>query len=210
MTQSQREAGERARRLHPSELSAARQVLAEAFLGYPLMQYAQPRESRRLAACQVLYGAILRDALRYGEIWTTAERTAIACWLPPATCHASTWRQARAGMLRLALWPGPRGLERLMAYDRVGQVLHHRGAPMAHWYLAVVGVAPKHQGRGLARGVLEPVWIRADAEGLPCYLETHDPANVPRYEHYGFRVTEMRELRGRPVRIWGMLRPVGG
>ena len=31
---------------------------------------------------------------------------------------------------------------------------------------------------------------RADQAGLPCYLETSDPANIPFYERFGFSVSD--------------------
>lgn len=37
---------------------------------------------------------------------------------------------------------------------------------------------------------MKPMLARIDEEGLPCYLETLDGANVPLYEHLGFRKAE--------------------
>ena len=49
-------------------------------------------------------------------------------------------------------------------------------------------MAPSHRGRGLGRALLQPVLDRADADGVPCYLETAQPTNVTFYERLGFRV----------------------
>lgn len=192
------------RRLAADDWSLALATLTRAFQQYPMMVDTAPDPARRIAAAEVLYGAILHDCFSQGEVWATPHCRAIACWLPPERAYPGFWRQAWAGMWRLAFWPGPRGLLRLMAYDQVGQALHHQFAGDPHWYLSVIGVDPGFQRQGLAGQLLRPALERAQAAGLPCYLETHDPVNVPLYERFGFRVCEERVVRGRPVRVWGM------
>jgi ribosomal protein S18 acetylase RimI-like enzyme len=56
-----------------------------------------------------------------------------------------------------------------------------------HWVLDALGVDPAHQQRGVAGALLRRVLIHADADRLPCYVITHNPANVAFYEHFGFR-----------------------
>ena len=68
------------------------------------------------------------------------------------------------------------------------EALHHREMPDPHWYVMVLGVAPAFQGQGYARSLMQPLFDRADLEGLPCYLETTQPKNVGLYERFGFRV----------------------
>ncbi len=66
----------------------------------------------------------------------------------------------------------------------------------------VVGVAPEARGQGLARALLEPMMNRADASGLPCYLETAQPDNVDFYEYFGFKkVVEVVEPQS-GLRLW--------
>jgi predicted GNAT family acetyltransferase len=52
-----------------------------------------------------------------------------------------------------------------------------------------VGTRPEGRGRGLASTLITAVTDRCDAEGVPAYLESSDPANVPLYERHGFSVT---------------------
>ncbi len=66
----------------------------------------------------------------------------------------------------------------------------------------VLGVAPEAQGKGLARAFLQPMIDRADAAGLPCYLETANGANIPFYERMGFHlVTDFVEPQS-SLRLW--------
>jgi hypothetical protein len=47
---------------------------------------------------------------------------------------------------------------------------------------------------------------RADAEGLPCYLDTFQPRNVPLYQKHGFEITIEEVEPNSGVRGWGFLR----
>ena len=47
--------------------------------------------------------------------------------------------------------------------------------------------------------LLEPGLARADAEGLPCYLESSNPLNVGLYERHGFEVTREHHLPDGPL-----------
>ena len=93
----------------------------------------------------------------------------------------------------------PIGIRVLSAIERA-----HPREP--HHYLAVLGIDPPYQGRGLATRLLSPTLARADDEGLTAYLETAKESNVALYRRYGFEVT--RDLRvGDAPPIWLMTRP---
>ena len=48
---------------------------------------------------------------------------------------------------------------------------------------------------------------RADTSGLPCYLETTNPQDVPLYQKFGFTIASEGEIPGSSVWMWGMVRP---
>jgi ribosomal protein S18 acetylase RimI-like enzyme len=193
-------------RLEPSEYDRARTALARAFFNYDLMRYAADDDRRRGPGVTTLYGAILWDCLRHGEVSVTADVVGAACWLPPEVPMSTFFRQVRAGMLALPLRFGIRGFRRLLAYDAVAQRLHHQYAPMPHWYLAAIGVEPQHQGKGVGGALMQPILQRADAAGLHCYLETQKESNVRLYEKHGFAVSEKVIPSGHPIPVWAMLR----
>jgi len=148
----------------------------------------------------------LWDCLRFGEVYVTPSVIGAACWLPPDKSDFTFLRQVRAGMLQLPLRFGTRGFNRLVAYDRVARRLHHEHARGPHWYLAAIGVEPEHQGQGVGGALMQPILSRADAQGAPCYLETHREDNVRLYERHGFLVVSKCDVAGHPIGVWAMLR----
>ena len=74
-----------------------------------------------------------------------------------------------------------------------------------HWYLAVLGTDPRHQGRGVGPALLAPILARCDADRVLAYLESSKRSNVPFYERHGFRMVGELAIEGGPV-IWRMLR----
>ncbi|KXZ46417.1 hypothetical protein GPECTOR_44g90 [Gonium pectorale] len=63
-------------------------------------------------------------------------------------------------------------------------------------YVSVMGVRPSRQGRGLGSALLAFLCDRADAAGLPMYIEATSPRNQLLYERFGFRLLEA--WRGNP------------
>jgi ribosomal protein S18 acetylase RimI-like enzyme len=194
-------------RLTAEHLDHATHVLGRAFENYPLMVYALPDAARRLRGVLQLYGSILRYGLARGEIYTTEGVMGAACWLPPNRAFPSFLGMVRAGMLRVPFRFGWAGFQRLSAVDQVATELHRIHAPGPHWYLWAIGVDPEHQGRGVAGNLMQPIFARADADALPCYLETHKEANVRIYERYGFGVAAQSRVADYPGNIWAMTRP---
>ncbi len=184
----------------------ARTVMARAFEDYPLLRYVVPDDRWRLRLASALYGAVIRYCLAYGESFTTPEVEGTACWLPPDRPFPTFFRMVRAGMLKLPFQFGWTSFAKLDAFDKVAQRMHHEYAPGPHWYLWAIGVARERQGQGLGAGLMRPILAQADAEGLPCYLETHKELNTLIYARLGFRVAGTSGVPGHPGTIWGMLR----
>jgi GNAT superfamily N-acetyltransferase len=69
---------------------------------------------------------------------------------------------------------------------------------------------PDWQRQGLGGELMGTVFEIADAEGLPCYLETETEVNVAYYRRHGFDVRTEWDLRTDDSvgpHMWGMLRP---
>jgi ribosomal protein S18 acetylase RimI-like enzyme len=189
-------------------ISDARRIavlFARAFQDDPLMRYAIPDARQRRRLLPTLMGLNVRYGCRYGEVYHTPDYTGAAIWLPPGQTAYTLWRMLRAGMfvapLRLP-WPM---LRRLATVESRAQALHERYTPGSHWYLAQIGVEPALQRQGVASRLLRPMLARADAAGLPCYLETENPANIGIYQRYGFQVVAEDAVVNGP-HIWAMVR----
>ncbi len=166
-------------------LDDAAAALARAFQDDPLQTYVLPDPAERAARSPGHFAPILRYGLRFGEVWTTeGAPLGAAVWLPPGEWEVTPERAAAAGLDDLPRAIGEGAAERFFA--ALGAVEpYHREIP-PHWYLMVIGVAPEGRGRGLGRALIQPMLDRADAAGVPCYLETAQPGNVAFYEHLGF------------------------
>ncbi len=193
-------------RLDAAGYGQASAALARAFFDYNLMAYAAPDAARRSSGVAALYGAILADSFRWGEVYVTRDVVGAACWLPPHKAHTTLMRQIRSGMLQLPLRFGPTAFRRLLPYDAVTRKLHHTHAPMPHWYLAAIGVEPERQGQGVGGALMQPILARADRERLACYLETHRESNVRLYEKHGFEISTRVDMPAGGPSVWAMLR----
>jgi uncharacterized protein YjiS (DUF1127 family) len=69
-------------------------------------------------------------------------------------------------------------------------------------------VRPEAQGRGAGSALLARGLARADAEGLPAYLEATSRRNAALYARHGFEVQAIVEAEGYPEIIL-MWRPAG-
>ena len=198
---------ERLSRAHRRE---ARDVLARAFDDDPVFRYLYPTPRRRRLAAGGLLAATTRDALPFGEVWGAFDDHAlvgVAAWLPDGGLPQSAMRQARllAGASAAFLTPSTvaEGLRYIGGMHR----LHPREP---HWYLAVLGVEPIWQGRGVGARLLAATLARLDAEGVPAYLETSKQSNVAWYgrRRFATRVETSPARRGPP--IWTMWREPSG
>ncbi|MGW0433875.1 GNAT family N-acetyltransferase [Micromonospora sp. NPDC003197] len=79
---------------------------------------------------------------------------------------------------------GPYAPRIMLVLELTGQ-RHPRAEP--HWYLQQMVVVPQFRGRGLGGAMLRHQLARADAAGVPTYLEASNPRNRALYERYGFR-----------------------
>jgi ribosomal protein S18 acetylase RimI-like enzyme len=85
---------------------------------------------------------------------------------------------------------------------------HPRKPP--HWYLAVMGVDPQWQGRGIGSKLMRPALETLDAEGMPAYLEASTPRSRALYERHGFAVTGEFNLPSGGPPLWQMWREPAG
>lgn len=181
-------------------------ALARAFQDDPLMRYAIPDANERRRILPWLISFNVRYGCHYGEVYATPGFAGAAIWLPPEHPTFTFWRMVRAGMLRVPLRLGWPILRRMMAVEGTAAMLHTRCMPGKHWYLSQIGVEPSHQRRGVASRLLRPMLARIDADGLSCYLETENEANITLYQRFGFRVVAEDAVDDGGPHIWAMLR----
>jgi GNAT superfamily N-acetyltransferase len=181
-------------------------VLARAFYDDPPFAWVLPDPATRQTRLERIFVTMLRPEIP-GEgtvevAWSGDRIAGGAIWMAPGRWPPGIGEQ-------LAALPGyVRALGRRFraGADLTGALAKaHPHDP--HWYLSVIGVDPGDQGRGIAGSLLRSRLRHCDAAGLPAYLESSKPGNVPLYGHFGFRTAGTPDLpRGAPV-ITTMWRP---
>jgi ribosomal protein S18 acetylase RimI-like enzyme len=190
-------------RLGPGELDAAAALLARAFSDDPVLSFLLG--PGREGELRLIFGALSRDASRFGEVAGVRADGAlagVAVWLAPGAHPLSLRRELRAlpDWGRLAR-THPRAVPRLLRASRTLDALH---PPEPHWFLSLLGVEPGLQRRGIGRGLVDPGLRRAEGMGVPVHLDTGRPDNVAWYRRLGFEVSaEVRAVPGAPP-SWGM------
>ena len=143
-----------------------------------------------------------------GEVHTTKDLNAGACWLLPGKCSFTLARIVISKFqLPLALFSFP-SLARNRAmgiFDYLEKVQRNCIAE-PHYYLMVLGVSPQMQGKGIGTKLIEPVLQRADALGYKCYLETETEINIKFYEKNGFHVEREFIVPRHGIKFWAMIR----
>ena len=198
-------------RLAKTQIREAGEVLARALYDDPLTVWVEPNSARRARVLPWSMAVYARYGHRYGEVYTTAEAVGgAAIWIPPGKFPISLVGLMLAGYVLRPLKGGLAGFVRAMSAMGYVEGLHKQHVPRPHWYLLFLGVDPPHQGQGVGGALVQPVLARADAEGLPCYLESTNARKLPFYKRHGFEVVVEDDLpRGGP-RFWTMKRePVG-
>ena len=189
--------------LQETHLAEAARALARAFHADPLQGYVLPDPIERAARSPAHFAPFIRYGLLFGEVLTTADSCAGASvWLGPAQWEVTPERAEAAGIDKLADAIGEVAATRFLSVLAAIDPFHQRDMPGPHYYLMILGVAPEHHGTGLGRALMQPVLDRADATGLPCYLETAQPANVSFYEHLGFQTLVETTDRDSGLRLW--------
>jgi len=188
--------------IHRSESIA---TTSRAFWPDPLFGFFARNRVQEHRILPIFLGALLRDAYSHGHVWGAFDDDRVvgsASWLPPGAIPRSRSREARIySACARALITGRNrrtGISLLNAVES-----KHPTEP--HWYLALLGVDPAQQGRGLGRALLAPVLSHCDEALEPAYLETQKPENLPFYERFGFRVIDEVSVSDSPT-VWLMWR----
>ena len=195
--------------LSAAHLGDAAHALAAAFCSNPGFRAAVPDldDATRERRLRPLFRSFTRTCLRHGAanvVLDGARVAGAALDYGPGSYPLALvpWLLNSSGALLL----GPAAMLRLLRIDawmRQG----HPAAP--HWYLFMLGVAPRDHGRGFGGALLRRLSERADGDGVSIYLETDRPENVPLYERFGYQVTEEAQLPGfASLTMWRMVRPV--
>ncbi|MBL9210367.1 MAG: GNAT family N-acetyltransferase [Opitutaceae bacterium] len=165
----------------PADRGSVIEILVAAFAHDPVVRWLYPDETSYLLSFPAIINALGGRAFAHGGVFQTANRRAAALWLPDGVSPDDAAIEA---IVRRSL----EGETRSTAFA-IFEQMGHAHPPGPHWYLPFIGVYPAFQGSGLGSALLEASLARCDAAGLPAYLESTHPRNVPLYRRYGFQVS---------------------
>ncbi len=194
--------GHEVREADPADVAGISRALGAAFADDPVMSWLINDAARRPGVLAGNFRLLLEEIwLEHEATYTTVGTAGAAIWDPPGKWSVSIPRQI--GLLPRALRVWGRRLPRaLLTLAKL-----ERGHPTrSHYYLAVLGVEPESQGRGLGSALMFPILHRCDADGVPAYLEASSPRNRALYELHGFEVTREFQVGSGAPPVWGMWR----
>ena len=129
------------------------------------------------------------------EMWIemTSRGEAVTIWTPPGATYGTPEQQPLIDELFERLF-GPRASAMHDLFEQFDENL----PPGRYYHLEWWATYCDHAGRGIGSALLRENLAQVDAQHLPCYLESTNPANLSRYEALGFRpVGASRHRAGR-------------
>ncbi len=181
-------------------------VLTAAFATDPVMSWIGRRDAKRDQGRRSMFTYLVKKlGLPGDELWTAADYSAAALWVPPERADLKQpWWDEVIMIPTIVSFTGVSGLGRVDAFRKSADKHHPKDKP--HFYLMTIGVDPRFQGQGLGSAILDATLASIDAKGLPTYLESSNEKNVPLYKRHGYVVTsEFRPAADAPP-LWGMWR----
>lgn len=148
----------------------------------------------RVAKMPRVFRFLFKLAVPFGACHVTSGYEAASFWRPPDKWHVPFWAYITNGPELLSVL-GTNTLRVLGAMD----VLEKDHPKQPHWYLQTIGTDPDKQGKGFGSLIMRHQLAVADAQGLPCYLESSKTSNIPIYQSFGFELTGEIKLPNGPT-----------
>jgi GNAT superfamily N-acetyltransferase len=175
-------------------------TLARAFFDDPLMLHLLRNEKARPDTMPRLFRLLLKLGLPHGACFVSSGFEAATLWRPPNGWHVHFKDYILNGPEFLGIFGG--AVFTVISTMDVIEKLHPK---TPHWYLQVIGTDPAHQGKGYASLIMRQQLAVADAQAMPCYLESSKDSNIPIYKSFGFEVTGEIKIPDGPT-LWPMWR----
>jgi GNAT superfamily N-acetyltransferase len=166
----------------PSDVDPIVDTLTSAFLEDPLWGPVFGRQNRRAAQASAMWRMFAVSALRYPWMWVTAQCESVAMWIPPGGADLTPAEEADFEPFIIDVAGKHAGNEILRIFD----ILYAAHPVQRHYYLSLFGTHADHRGHGLGMRLLAENLEHIDADGMPAYLESSNPANLKRYASVGF------------------------
>jgi ribosomal protein S18 acetylase RimI-like enzyme len=151
-----------------------------AFGADPAARWLYPEPQRYLQHFPAFVRAFGGQAFACRTAQFTDDARGASLWLPPGV-HPND--EALIELIRGTV-PESEQESLLAVFDEIGN--YHPDEP--HWYLPMIGVDPTQQRKGHGSALLEHALRICDQDGIPAYLESSNPSNIPLYRRHGFEM----------------------
>ncbi|MDM7923182.1 MAG: N-acetyltransferase [Pyrinomonadaceae bacterium] len=185
----------------PVERQVAATAIAVVTMGFstdPVARWMYPDAADYLRWFPMFVNAFAGRSFESETAFITAKQNGAALWLPPGVGPDDE----RLVSLVLDSVPEERQAEVFAVFEAMGEA--HPAAE--HWYLPMIGVETHFQGQGIGAMLMRHALEHVDREGLPAYLESSNPRNIPLYQRFGFEVTGTIQAASAPP-LFPMWRP---
>lgn len=195
--------------IHKNETAQAAASLSRAFQNDPMMRWLIPNDEDYQRMAIPLFETWVKYAVLYGKALRTENFEAIALRKKPGDIEFSFWRGFRSGMLKTPKILGKEAFDKLMWMDKV--LVEEKKKNMADrsfWYCWTLGTDPQYQRQGFGSAVMQRTFDLATKDGLPCYLETVNPASKAVHEKKGYKLLSQVPLQDSGHTLYTMLREI--
>ncbi|HET9090975.1 MAG TPA: GNAT family N-acetyltransferase [Acidimicrobiales bacterium] len=190
------------------QLNDAAAVATRAFQFDPFFVYLSPRPLQRARGLGIFFRSQIAALGGRSEMLAARQPdgrlVGVACWVKPDGYPLPVGVQLRQSLGAFwALIPRPKalvdGTRYISAIDKA-----HPKEPS--WYLFLLVADPSVQRSGIGTELQQTVLQRADADGLPAYLETQNLDNLADYRRFGYEVADELHPVPRGPPLWTMRR----
>ena len=190
-----------------ADVDAVTDTIRLAFLADPIWGPALTRPDGSTDHLDAFWRLYVEGGQRFSTVFMLEDASAVAVWIPPGEAELSEEQEVVLNRLVQENFPGELTPKMFELYDRMERV-HPRDIP--HAYLCIIATHPDHRGRGLGQQLLAANLADWDAQGIPSYLESTNPANLHRYERAGYRAVDTVDAVLDEAVITTMWRDTGG
>lgn len=182
-------------------------VLARAMVDEPFSRWLLPDPDEFLRVHRGLFADLIRLALDEGHVDTWGDPVVgVAVWLHRPAVEPSAPQASRPRPLGGSSAFPAHASERVERFAAIIRRLREIARPDEHAYLDTMAVLPEYRRRGVASRLLEAGHAWADAEGLPCALDTDTAQNVAFYARRGYAIVAELPLPGSGLAVSAMRR----
>jgi len=189
------------------DIDTVLEIITLAFATDPVWGVALTRPDGVTDHSATYWRPYIEGAMLNSGVYLSEGATAVAVWIPPGYAEMTESQEAEVVKVVENSLPAESLPTMLELWDRFA-LAQPQDPP--HAYLSFLATHPDHRGRGVGQELLRENLDEFDAQGLPTYLESTNPANNHRYVRAGFSPIGQFESPFNDAPIAKMWRPVGG